>query len=242
VNSAAPGVHYIETVPDDLPLAGVAAVAGHDQVLFVCAANICRSPFMEFLTATALRSSDVGREWRFVSAGTTARDGSEICTRGAAALRRTPGGPDFAETHRSRALTPEIVEEAALILVASAQERSAVARISLDARARTFTFVEAALLAQHAAERVGAPATAATHAASLSVPSLAEDLHRSRGTALGDSRPHRGWFGRGKPSRATAMDVGDAHMGEGSRHSAVFADLRWASEQLSKAVVRIGTH
>lgn len=242
MNSAAPAVHYIETVPDAPPPPGVAAVAGDDQILFVCAANICRSPFMEFLTATALRSTDVGREWGFVSAGTTARDGSEICKRGAMALSRAPGGPDFAETHRSRTLTSEIIEGAALILVASAQERSAVARISLEARARTFTFVEAALLAQHAADWIGDPTTVATHAAPLSVASLAQNMHRSRGTALGNSRPHHGWFGRGKSSRAAAMDVGDAHMGEGSRHSAVFADLRWASEQLSKAVVRIGTH
>jgi hypothetical protein len=38
------------------------------------------------------------------------------------------------------------------------------------------------------------------------------------------------------------MDVGDAHMGEGNRHTTVFADLKWASDQLSRAVVRIGTH
>lgn len=79
------------------------------RVLFVCTANICRSPTMELLARDLAGDAAV----EFSSAGTHARDGDPINPDMAATLR--PGiGDDF----RSRRATREVLADVDLVLTA----------------------------------------------------------------------------------------------------------------------------
>jgi len=88
-------------------------------VLFVCTANICRSPSVELLARQALPdAADVV----FGSAGTHARDGQPINPDMVVAL---PAGLDSAG-FRSRRLTPPLLEDADLVLTMETAHRSHV--------------------------------------------------------------------------------------------------------------------
>lgn len=87
------------------------------NVLFVCTANICRSPSAEAL-ARAAGPGDV----EFHSAGTHARDGERISPDMVAVL---PAGLDTS-AFRSRRLTPALVGGADLVLTMEAGHRELV--------------------------------------------------------------------------------------------------------------------
>jgi sulfate adenylyltransferase len=86
------------------------------KVLFVCTANICRSPFME-LTARSLAGD---ARVSFASAGTHGFDAHPMDD---ALVEVLAQGVD-ATTFRSRPLTRELLEEADLVLTAEAVHRS----------------------------------------------------------------------------------------------------------------------
>lgn len=114
-----------------------------ELVLVVCAANVCRSPLAELI----LRRGLAGRaDIRIESAGTRVRAAAEICE-----LVSTSGDEETwrsaASSHRSRAVTPELLNDAALILVADREVRSEVVRSVPEVRDRVFTLRDAALLA-----------------------------------------------------------------------------------------------
>ncbi|HYH33603.1 MAG TPA: hypothetical protein VD814_00480 [Nocardioides sp.] len=112
------------------------------RVLFVCTANICRSPFMEL----------VARE--------LAGDGLEVSSAG------THGYADHAmdaqmaaglvdreiahEAFRSRRLTPELVAEADVVLTAEAAHRRFVLEQQPHAAGKVFTLGQFAAAAQQA--------------------------------------------------------------------------------------------
>ncbi|MBS2936413.1 hypothetical protein KDN32_01505 [Nocardioides sp. J2M5] len=79
------------------------------RVLFVCTANICRSPTMELLARDLAGDAAV----EFSSAGTHARDGDPINPDMAATLRQGIGD-DF----RSRRATREVLADVDLVLTA----------------------------------------------------------------------------------------------------------------------------
>jgi len=85
------------------------------HVLFVCTANICRSPFME-LTARRLVPDET--DMVFSSAGTRGFDAAEMDPTMAA---RVQGD---ASAFRSRPLTRELLEQADLVLTAEASHRA----------------------------------------------------------------------------------------------------------------------
>ncbi len=87
------------------------------KVLFVCTANICRSPSAEAL-ARAAGSADL----QFASAGTHARDGAPINPDMVAAL---PSGLDTSG-FRSRRLTPALLEDADLVVTMEVAHRTFV--------------------------------------------------------------------------------------------------------------------
>jgi sulfate adenylyltransferase len=89
------------------------------RVLFVCTANVCRSPYMESRAATLLPGRGVAT---FSSAGTRAVDGAPMDGDMAAALAGAASG--FASTFRSRHLSRDLVDEADLVLTAEAAHRS----------------------------------------------------------------------------------------------------------------------
>lgn len=83
------------------------------NVLFVCTANICRSPVAEALFADWLRRRAVPGDWRVGSAGTWAEDGLTASTHSRDLLAAQ--GLDLSP-HRARRVTADMVAEADLVL------------------------------------------------------------------------------------------------------------------------------
>jgi protein-tyrosine-phosphatase len=100
------------------------------KVLFVCTANICRSPSAELL-ARAFGAGDM----EFGSAGTHARDGEPINPDMAAVL---PAGLETS-TFRSRRLRPAMVDEADLVATMEAGQRDHVLAELPAASGKVFT-------------------------------------------------------------------------------------------------------
>jgi sulfate adenylyltransferase len=118
---------------------------GRDQaplrVLFVCTANICRSPYLE-LRARQLFGPDAGVE--VSSAGTHGLDASPVSDTMEAEFARWGTEVDG---FRSRAATGELVDEADLVLTAEAAHRTRLLEERPGAFRKVFTlgqFVESA--------------------------------------------------------------------------------------------------
>lgn len=204
-------------------------------MLFICAANVCRSPAMEFLTRDGLRVGGRESAWDFLSAGTTgtAIARHRMCAESASAISDLPGGAEFVETHRSRPLTRALLSRAGLVLVASHEHRSAVVRLAPAARAKTFTMLEAALLAESPVTR-----EALAEPDGLTLEGLAEvmDLNRD----LSDAADLPGGDRRGLfRARRRSLDITDVHKGEVGDHGRTLEDVRWGSEHLARALLEL---
>jgi len=94
------------------------------QVLFVCTANISRSPYLELVARHRTAGADGPDDGLvFASAGVYARDDTVIDPAMAVELTAR----DIASDHfRSRRLTPGMVDEADLVLTAEASHRAAI--------------------------------------------------------------------------------------------------------------------
>ena len=120
--------------------------AGPFRLLFVCTGNTCRSPLAE---ALARRKAEE-RGWdhlEVASAGAGAMDGAPASPGALGAAARN--GLDL-EGHRSRALTPDRVADADLVLTMSVGHLTAVEALGGDE-------VRASLLSAFAAGREGEP-------------------------------------------------------------------------------------
>jgi protein-tyrosine phosphatase len=80
-------------------------------IVFVCTANICRSPVAEALFADWLRQEAIPGEWRVESAGTWAESGAPAASYSRELLEQD--GLDLA-AHRARRIERELVESADL--------------------------------------------------------------------------------------------------------------------------------
>ncbi|MFT4262361.1 MAG: hypothetical protein QM572_03180 [Nocardioides sp.] len=116
------------------------------NVLVVCTGNLHRSPVAERLLAAALPGATV------TSAGTQAPRGAPIDAGTLEQLRRLGAS---GEGHRARQLTPAMLEESDVVLVASLDHRQQVVSLSPRVLHRTFTLLEAAALATHGVEPEG---------------------------------------------------------------------------------------
>jgi protein-tyrosine phosphatase len=111
-------------------------------VLHVCMGNICRSPMAERLLDRAVRdrAPDAGELVRSVSAGTGGwHEGEEMNPPAARQVRSRNGKPDgFA----ARKLRGDFLDEADLILTATADQYDYVVALRPDAAGRTFVLGE----------------------------------------------------------------------------------------------------
>ena len=82
-----------------------------NQILFVCTANVCRSPMAEAIF-NAL-AEERGLPWRAESAGVAALKGEDITPNARAALDEVG---IYANEHRARQVGEEMLEEADLVL------------------------------------------------------------------------------------------------------------------------------
>ncbi|TQL82411.1 protein-tyrosine-phosphatase [Microbacterium saperdae] len=205
------------------------------RLIFVCEANVCRSPLME----GALRASSHADGWEISSAGTRVGTGAlEMCTV-SASLVAAAGGTEAAaltKTHRPAGIDAEDLRAADLILTASRAERSAVAALVPEVRSRTFTLREAAYLGKepvqpHEFERMAEFASSAVEARGLQL--YAEVLHARRGfIALPLAR--RSLWGK---RRRNPYDIPDAHHGSARAHHAMLASTVADVEQLHRQAV-----
>src|SRR5918998_3084690 len=93
------------------------------QILFVCTANVCRSPMAEAIF-NAL-AEEKGLPWRAVSAGVAALEGEDITPNARAALEEVGIYP---EDHRARQVSEAMLEEAELVLAMSPRHVAALNR------------------------------------------------------------------------------------------------------------------
>jgi Protein-tyrosine-phosphatase len=125
------------------------------RLLFVCTANICRSPMAEQLARARLRAAGVpAAEVDVGSAGVHGHDGAAMDPRAVAALAARGVRPDG---FTARTLTAPMVAEADLVLTAQRRHRAAAVTLVPPAHAKVFTILEFAELARHVDEaRLGA--------------------------------------------------------------------------------------
>jgi protein-tyrosine-phosphatase len=109
------------------------------SILVVCTGNVCRSPLAEGFLRAALEGRLGASAPAVSSAGTAGWDGSPAMAESVAAAAER--GVDISG-HRGRALVPDDVDEADLIVGMSAEHRDAVVRLVPEAAGRTFTLKE----------------------------------------------------------------------------------------------------
>lgn len=154
-----------------------------NRILAVCVGNICRSPMAERLLARSLPAAD----FQISSAGLQALVGSPMDPLARAELELLGGSADG---FVARQVTPQMVEEADLILTATHALRSELLTGTPAALRRTFTMREFAELAEMAPDRRFAEVVswAGTHRS------------RAAGTDLDVADPYR----RGSEAHAAA--------------------------------------
>ena len=111
------------------------------QLLFVCTANVCRSPMMQF---SFQEEQDLDEQELTVgSAGIDAPSGHAMCGVGSGIITPLHGAPDFVERHAATQLTPGLLSASHLIIAPGRSERGLLAQREPGARSRTFTLGEA---------------------------------------------------------------------------------------------------
>jgi protein-tyrosine phosphatase len=120
------------------------------EVLMVCTGNLHRSPLAERLAASRSRVAET--EVHFSSCGTHAPEGLAMDAAAAMALRQLGGDP---AGHIARLLTGPMVEQAALVLTATSEQRDLVARKRPAARVKCFTLKEFVRLGADVAPAAG---------------------------------------------------------------------------------------
>lgn len=111
------------------------------SVLFVCTANVCRSPMAESLFRAHLQKMlpDKWQTWRVESAGTWANDGDPISAYSQQALARRGL---ISGDHRSRTVTAEMLEQFDLILTMESGHKEAIKAEFPSAARRVFLISE----------------------------------------------------------------------------------------------------
>jgi protein-tyrosine-phosphatase len=120
------------------------------SVLFVCTANICRSPMAMALWQARVSSS--ASEWRIESAGTWAIDGQPAAIRAQSVLREI--GLDIT-SHRSRTVTSEMLLSFNLILTMERGQKEALCFEFPKIARRVYTLSEMVLAEYDIQDPVG---------------------------------------------------------------------------------------
>lgn len=198
----------------------------NETVLFVCTANICRSPFMLYEFSKRSLQIQEDRGWSAVSAGVRAHPGGEICRSMRRVVSLDETGVEFAASHRSQPVTSELLQRSALVIAASDVERAALARLDPASRERTFTLKQAASLATRARERGWLE-----RGLEPSLHTLARSLHLQRGRSAPVSA--RGFRLRRRDE--DGLDILDVHEGQ-ARHRGVQRSISDAVSTLVRAM------
>lgn len=159
------------------------------RVLFICAGNICRSPYAQYAAARAGLDHVT-----FDSAGTGALVGAPMCDQMAGLL---PPDADPSR-HAAKRLSRSLAEDADLIVAMAGEQRSYVLDEWPECANKVF------VIGQAAREMASLPQGA-------SLDRLADHLWRHRTSAPGDDVPDP--YRRGPEAAATAARRIDRHLG-----------------------------
>ena len=123
-------------------------------ILFVCTGNVCRSPMAAALfEAKAQRAGD-GERFRVASAGTWALENQPATEFARATLRRRGLSLD---AHRGRMITPQLMNEAALVIVMTRDHQSALAAEFPEMRSKVHLMSEFANQSYDISDPYGGP-------------------------------------------------------------------------------------
>ena len=110
-------------------------------ILFVCTANICRSPMAAALVRDRIAKAGLDAEVQVLSAGVWAETGGRASSGATAVLRSR--GIDLAP-HRSQPLTPALLKEANIILVMEEAHRRSIFYMAPEVLAKVYLLAEMA--------------------------------------------------------------------------------------------------
>ncbi len=109
-------------------------------VLFLCTGNTCRSPMAQVMLQRMLRDEGVGEDKvKVVSAGLYASNGEPATIQAVKAMENRGLSLAF---HRSRRLTPRMIDDAFLILGMTEEHKQAVLMLDAAASDKVFSLGE----------------------------------------------------------------------------------------------------
>lgn len=189
------------------------------SLLIVCEANVCRSPTAEFILSTKLPNA------RVESAGLLAVAGKPSCEFARSELKQNFGTvgeewEQFTDTFRSRTLRHVDIADFDLVLGATREIRSEMARLYPALRDRFFTLREATALLGYERSRPNAAESPATR------------MNESRGSVPVLSQRR---FGRRTPSDHP-FDISDGHLLRRHRHLATLLLVDSTAKSLAEAL------
>lgn len=197
-----------------------------ENILVVCAANVCRSSMAELTLRRGLGEESA---ISVSSAGVRANPGDAICALVASA-HDDEEWQSQAQAHRARQVTPELIEQSTIILAASRDIRGELVRLAPRSRDWMFTIKEAAHLGSGFSST--APDRVAEYVAHL-------DRARSRvvpmpGSGGVGSRLRRLWGVRASGDPAS---IADRHGSRGHRET-----IREVEEAVASVLGQLGGH
>ena len=180
-----------------------------NELLFVCTANVCRSPLAAATAASLLPDS---ASVLVTSAGTRAALGGALCSSAAGELSRH-GVHDA--VHSPRQLDADRIRSAALILTAETSHRGQVIRLDPTARSKTFTVLEAIALGRGMEQRPARTGEDRASAIGPDLPTVAALLNSARGRLAPPPPEPRRLFARPR----SAADIADGHQESRRAHA-----------------------
>ena len=221
-----------------------------ERILFVCTANICRSPSAQAVALHRLRADGLAGQVTVVSAGTRAAEGRCWCSEARKHVSTDPETLATMDDHEAHQLSRSGISKATLVVTADRQTSAEVVRLDPSVRNRLFTMREAGALAQmvvdaglvpagrHLSDVASAVRPLTSHAdPAARLQWLASEMDAGRGQVsfLSERRTRRLF----RTQRVTVLDVDivDAHAesGRGS-HRRNIPELTSAVGQLMTSV------
>lgn len=201
------------------------------SILFVCSANVCRSPLAAAHLAHLLETDHRVADARVASAGVRARPGSAACEAVVVRVGDDPGALKQIGHHRSRRLNTEALMKAHLILTANTEQRGIASGMAPGSHRKVFTLLEAVELGEALHRRwVGndREGTGSRKAKGTDFGSWVEALDASRGTLLAGVSPRRG---RGRTTLRN--DIPDGHVLGNREHRRTLDSVTGAIDRLA---------